>query len=155
WPRCGVYFFYEDGEVRADGSGRVVRGGTHALTATSRATLWGRLRQHRGNLAGQHPLGGDHRASGFRPHLGAALIRRDQLPDALLSSWLDRHRPREERAEQEDEIELLVSRHIGVMPFLWLSVPSRADRAYVERNSIALLSCLTGCQDSPSQDWLG
>ena len=33
WPRHGVYFFNEDGEARANGSGRVVRVGTHALTA--------------------------------------------------------------------------------------------------------------------------
>lgn len=39
WPRQGVYFFFEPGEVRADGSDRVVRVGTHALTATSQATL--------------------------------------------------------------------------------------------------------------------
>lgn len=36
WPRHGVYFFFEDGEQRADGSRRVVRVGTHALTPTSR-----------------------------------------------------------------------------------------------------------------------
>jgi hypothetical protein len=29
------------------------------------------------------------------------------------------------------------------------------DRAYLERNSIALLSCLTGCPDAPSPEWLG
>ena len=75
WPRRGVYFFYEDGQVRSDGSGRVVRVGTHALTAVSRTTLWGRLRQHRGNLH-RRPLGGNHRASVFRPACGAALIRR-------------------------------------------------------------------------------
>ena len=41
------------------------------------------------------------------------------------------------------------------MPFLWLRVPDRADRGYIERNSIALLSCLADCQDSPSAGWLG
>ena len=40
WPRHGVYFFYEPGEVRVDGRDRVVRVGTHALTATSRTALW-------------------------------------------------------------------------------------------------------------------
>ncbi len=38
WPGQGVYFFFEPGEVRADGRDRVVRVGTHALTATSQAT---------------------------------------------------------------------------------------------------------------------
>ena len=41
------------------------------------------------------------------------------------------------------------------MPFLWLSVPARADRGSVERNSIALTSCLANGQDPPSSGWLG
>jgi hypothetical protein len=84
WPRQGVYFFFEPGEVRADGSDRVVRVGTHALTATSQATLWGRLRQHRGHVAGLYPGAGSHRASVFRRHAGAALIRRD---NRAAQSW--------------------------------------------------------------------
>jgi hypothetical protein len=67
-----VYFFFEDGEVRADGGLRLVRVGTHALTATSKATLWGRLRQNRGQVGGRSPGGGNHRGSVFRRHVGAA-----------------------------------------------------------------------------------
>src|SRR4030081_2253180 len=48
WPPYGVYFFFEPGQTHADDTSRVVRVGTHALTATSQATLWDRLRQHRG-----------------------------------------------------------------------------------------------------------
>jgi hypothetical protein len=155
WPWHGVYFFYEPGEVRADGGDRVVRVGTHALTATSQATLWGRLRQHRGHVGGRQPGGGNHRGSVFRRHVGAALIRREKLPGELLDSWLDRHGPRPGWAAQEAHIELAVSRHIGVMPFLWLSVPDAADRGYVERNSIALTSCLAEGLDPPSARWLG
>lgn len=154
-PPQGIYFFCEDGENRIDGSLRVVRVGTHALTATSKATLWSRLSQHRGQLAGRNPDGGNHRASIFRRHVGAALIRRDGLPDELLRSWLDRHRPPAQRAAQEADIELKVSHHIRAMPFLWLSVPGRADRGYLESNSIALLSCLGGGPDLPGPDWLG
>ena len=154
-PPQGLYFFYENDENRANGSGRVVRVGTHALTQTSKATLWGRLRQHRGHLTGSDPGSGDHRASVFRRHVGAALIRRDGPQNDLLASWLDRHRPPGERASQEAGIEREASRHIGAMPFLWLSVPGRADRGYLESNSIALISCLTGGPDQLSASWLG
>jgi hypothetical protein len=122
WPRRGVYFFYEDGELRADGSPRVVRVGTHALTATSGTTLWDRLRQHRGRLGGRNPGGGNHRASIFRGHVGTALIEVRQWPDGLLEAWNGRHRfPA--WAALEDQVELQVSRYIGAMPFLWLAVP--------------------------------
>jgi hypothetical protein len=155
FPRHGVYFFYEPGEVRADGSDRIVRVGTHALTATSQATLWGRLRQHRGHLGGSHPGGGNHRASVFRRHVGAAQIRRQNLSGELLGSWLDRHGPRPGWETQETQVELEVSDHIRAMPFLWLSVPDAADRSYVEANCIALASRLAEGQDSPSPAWLG
>jgi hypothetical protein len=155
WPRQGVYFFFEDGEIRAEGSDRVVRVGTHALTATSRTTLWHRLRQHRGHLAGRHPGGGDRHTSIFRWHVGSALIQRGNWPQGLLDSWRDHHGPRPEWDDQEAQIELLVSGHIRAMPLLWLSVTDRADRAYIERNSIALLSRKTGGVDPPSVGWLG
>ena len=155
WPRQGVYFFFEDGEVRANGEGRVVRVGTHALIAAGRATLWGRLRQHRGQVAGRNPGGGNHRGSVFRRHVGAALIQRDHGPGELLDSWLDRRRPIGERAALESQIERAVSHHIGVMPFLWLAVPDREDRASIERNSIALLSDPAASADPAGTSWLG
>jgi hypothetical protein len=34
---------------------------------------------------------------------------------------------------------MAVSRHIGAMPVLWLTVPDPATRADVEQNSIALI----------------
>ena len=106
-------------------------------------------------LTGRNPGGGNHRASVFRRYVGAALIRRDNPPGDLLSSWLDRHRPPGQRASQETSIERAVSSRIGAMPFLWLNVPARADRGSLESNSIALLSCLTGSPDLPSTNWLG
>jgi hypothetical protein len=154
WPRHGVYFFFEDGEIRADGRLRVVRIGTHALIPTSRSTLWNRLSQHRGHVSGRSHGSGNHRASVFRRHIGSALIKRGNWPDGLLPSWRDRQHPGQ-WADHEDEVEHAVSRFIGAMPFLWLSVPEREDRRYIERNSIGLLSCLAGGQDSPSAGWLG
>ena len=154
WPSHGVYFFYEPGELRADGSPRVVRVGTHALQQTSRATLWKRLSQHRGNEAG----GGNHRGSIFRKHVGSALIKRAGLSGAVLESWLGK-RENPAVADEEARVEQLVSAHIRQMPFLWLKVPTSSDgtslRGYVERNCIALLSDAALDVDSPSSSWLG
>ena len=76
WPRRGVYFFHELGENRSDtGDGpRVVRVGTHALTAGSGTKLWTRLSQHKGS---PKTGGGNHRGSIFRLIVGAALINRE------------------------------------------------------------------------------
>jgi hypothetical protein len=82
WPRRGVYFFFEPGEVRA-GSGhgqRLVRVGTHALGVGARSTLHQRLRQHAGKSSG---FGGNHRRSIFRLLVGEALIARG-LPGVSL-----------------------------------------------------------------------
>ena len=151
WPRRGVYFFYENGEVRSGlgGGRRVVRVGTHAVTSASRTTLWNRLSQHRGPARSG---GGNHRGSIFRLLVGTALARRGDLP--LSPSWsvasdlgAAARRLGVDRAEvkrAEAGLEALVSRTIGAMPFLWLNVGDSpgpgSQRALIERNTIALLS---------------
>ena len=161
WPQRAVYFFFEDGETHSGSrtGGRVVHVGTHALTNSSRATLWRRLSQHRGSARSE---GGNHRGSIYRRLVGAALARRGDLP--LPRSWGNRgHLPAVDRAARkrgEADLEALVSRTIGAMPFLWLSVgdPAGPDtqRAIVKRNAIALLSSyVEPGSDSPSPGWLG
>lgn len=167
WPRRGIYFFFEDGEYRREsGRGlRVVRVGTHALTAGSKSTLWGRLSQHRGHAAGG---GGNHRGSIFRLLVGAA--RKSFLGTTEPESWGIGADPgqaavrlgwsREEVKRQEAELESAVSQVIGQMPFLWLDVddqPGPASlRGVVERNAIALLSNQKKAPlDPPSSTWLG
>lgn len=128
WPRRGVYFFFEPGEERS-GSGagpRLVRVGTHAITAQSRSKLWTRLSQHRGTARG----GGNHRGSVFREIVGAALARRGDLP--LPRSWgVGSSRgeaakklglTRDEVKAAEAELELRVSHYVGALPFLWVDV---------------------------------
>lgn len=154
WPTQGVYFFYEDGETRANGGPRVVRVGTHALTATSRTTLWKRLAQHRGRVGGSRAGGGNHRASIFRHHVGTALLAVGDWPDDLAHSWRDRQADRFARLA-EYPLERAVSEYIGAMPLLWLPVFDRGLRASVERNSIALLSSRAGGIDQPTDGWLG
>ena len=87
WPRRGVYFFFEQGEHRADGAApRVVRVGTHALRASS-STLWGRLSQHKGTVGGRRPGGGNHRGSIFRNHIGEALAATGEFPGDVTAQW--------------------------------------------------------------------
>ncbi len=183
WPRWGVYFFFEPGETRygsgpvsdsslnsgscpsADCRGRVVRVGTHGLTAGSKSVLWGRLSQHRGDARSGR---GNHRGSIFRLLVGIALAQRNGLP--LPPSWgVGNSRgaaagrlglsPANIK-DTEESLERLVSRYIGQMPFLWLDVPDEpgpgSRRGLIERNAIALLSSFkTPAVDRPSTNWLG
>lgn len=167
WPTRGVYFFFEPGEHRTDsGSGpRVVRVGTHALTASSKSTLWGRLSQHRGT--GKR-AGGNHRGSIFRLLVGEALKSRARQSHP--PSWGVGGDPgkaatqfgctREEVKVHEQELEASVSRYIGAMPFLWVPIDDApgpdSKRGLIERNSIALLSNWEKAPlDPPSASWLG
>ena len=156
WPARGIYFFREQGENRSDsGSGpRVVRVGTHALNAGSGTKLWGRLSQHRGTASSG---GGNHRGSIFRLIVGKSLMSRD---DIACSTWGQGNSASREIREGERGLEQVVSREIGVMPFLWLDIgdePSRSSlRGLIERNSIALLSnSHKEPLDPSSKDWLG
>jgi hypothetical protein len=155
WPAYGVYFFFEDGETRAGTDvPRVVRVGTHALTATSRTTLWHRLAQHRGHIGGTNPGGGNHRGSVFRQHVGTALLATGVWPPEVQQSW---RQPKVDNTQREAErpLELAVTAHIAAMPMLALSVPNRGDRGFIEANAIALLSQRAGGVDPPSPRWLG
>jgi len=166
WPDRGLYFFFETSETRHEsGSGpRVVRVGTHALSAGSRSTLRQRLGQHRGQASG----GGNHRGSIFRLLVGQALMARGSIERC--ASWgikgdagkasaalkLDRT----DLAIAEAPVEQAVTNYICAMPFLWIDVgdePGPASlRGFIERNSIALLSNQgRGLLDPPSRNWLG
>ena len=157
WPDRGVYFFMEPGETRScSGRGhRIVRVGTHALTARSKSTLWKRLSQHRGPA---RTGGGNHRGSVFRLIVGTALIERDGFH---CSSWDDgRGDALREIKYLEQPLERAVSQVIGGMPFLWISIGDkpgpRSLRGYIERNVIALLSNYGKAPiDPPSDTWLG
>ena len=159
WPKRGVYFFMEPGEIRtASGAGpRVVRVGTHALATGQRSTLWNRLYQHRGPMRSG---AGNHRGSIFRDLVGRALINRDALnyPD-----WRKRDRrgsATREIRESERSLERTVSKIIGDMYVLWLDVGDEPGpdnrRGHIERNAIALLSNYHKPPiDPPSPTWLG
>ena len=160
WPKRGVYFFFEDGELRADGTTpRVVRVGTHGLRK-SNATLWSRLSQHRGTVGGSMPGGGNHRGSIFRLHVGTALLASGHWSDSIRHSWAVGSNAPSDVRRGEYPLELAVSQHIGAMPFLWLEVDdppsSMSDRGVIEAGSIALLSASRRQEiDAASTGWLG
>jgi len=161
WPERGVYFFFENGENRAEsGTGlRVVRVGTHALKSGSSTTLWHRLKQHRGN---EYNNGGNHRGSVFRHHVGMALANFYSWPDDIVRTWPRGSSATREIRDKEHPFEVEVSKTISRMPFLWLAVEDEAGptslRGFIERNVIALLSNYsagTNPIDPPSSMWLG
>lgn len=135
--------------MRSDGTTpRVVRVGTHGLKEGSRSTLYGRLTQHRGTSSG----GGNHRGSVFRLHVGKALINRGLFD---CPTWAKGSTASREVTLAERELEQAVSRYIGEMRIVLLSIPDEpgpaSRRAYVERNAIGLLAG----KEAPSENWLG
>ncbi|MBI5696706.1 MAG: hypothetical protein HZC51_13420 [Nitrospirae bacterium] len=160
WPDKGVYFFFENGELRnQSGNGpRVVRVGTHAVSEGSRTTLWNRLSNHRGTAKSG---GGNHRGSVFRLLIGASLSNKH--PHLQCALWGDKQSAPKEVRVSEHGLECAVSKHIGSMPFLWLEVDDASApdsmRSYIERNSIALLSNFGKANnetiDPASKGWLG
>jgi len=156
WPQRGVYFFMEEDEYRThSGSGlRIVRVGTHALTGTSKTTLWKRLSQHKGQARSG---GGNHRGSIFRLLVGSTLVNSGTLS---CPTWGVKNSAPADVRQSEEAIERDVSRIIRAMPFLWLAAGDdpgpQSIRGYVERNSIALLSNLGKPPlDPPSENWRG
>lgn len=167
WSGRGVYFFFEEGQTRShSGEGlRIVRVGTHAIDKpTSKSTLWGRLRSHRGNA---NNGGGNHRGSIFRLLVGQALYSQRGMNSNTWGRGSDLKKaasitgissPQIEISESPMEID--VCRKIGAMQFLWLKVDDapgpKSDRAYLESNSIALLSNYQRDGIDPiAQGWLG
>lgn len=161
WPRQGVYFFFEAGETReSSGELRVVRVGTHAVSANSRTTLWDRLRAHRGSLRGKYAGGGNHRGSIFRLHVGTALLNCFEYPTEIRKTWGIGSSASTEVKMNEFELEKAVSLRIGSLPFLWLKVEDAAGptsmRRSIERNSIGLLSNTNKVPIDPaSANWIG
>lgn len=157
-PSRGVYFFREPGEIWSSGVPRVVRVGTHAVSAGSKSTLHSRLKAHLGSKSGM----GNHRGSIFRLHVGNALLSK---ANQNIATWgKGSVAPLELKASSEVQaieasLEKKVSAHIGEMSVLWVDVPdepsSTSVRAFIERNAIALLSNRHSRSDAGDDTWLG
>ncbi len=152
-PEKGVYYFFEPSETRSGSDElRVTRVGTHAVSGGSKSTLRTRLRTHAGTAA----LSGNHRASIFRLHVGAAL---QSSISAASPTWGVGSSADQITRFAESSIEKLVSQSLREMRVVLVDVSDTAsahsDRAFIERNSIGLLSSVGRDIDSPSVDWLG
>src|SRR5262249_48320681 len=126
-----------------------------ALIKSSRTSLWHRLSQHRGVRSSG---GGNHRGSIFRLHVGTALS--SARPVLRCGSWAQGSTASGTVRRMEQTLEWAVSKAIGMMPFVWIAIGDAAgpksERAYIERNSIALLSnWRKPLLDPPSANWLG
>lgn len=167
WKKCkrGIYFFFDENEKRFDSDNlRVVRVGTHAIKRSiGESTLWGRLKQHKGN---DENMGGNHRGSIFRILVGQAMINRDDLN---CPTWGHGNTAKGETRIGEGGydgggLEGEVSKYIRNLPFIFLRVDPESDnkeylancndRKYLEKNIIGLLSDREN-PDEPSDNWLG
>lgn len=160
WPERGVYFFFASDETRdSTDQLRLTRIGTHAVSSGSGTSLWSRLRTHRGANSGTYEGGGNHRGSVFRKRVGEAMIERNGIHNEY-PHWGEGSSAGRERRLAELEHERRVSEYIRELPFLWVDVddePSpQSDRAYIERNAIALVSNYQKHSFDPRSDgWLG
>lgn len=154
WPERGVYFIVDFNErsIISNNCPRIVRIGTHAVSLGSKTTLWHRLKTHKGTNNGS----GNHRGSIFRLHVGNAIIQKEKL---ICNTWGIGQSASKETREQEQTIEHLVSDYIGQLGIIVLDVDGLSSatnqRAFIEKNSIALISSLNSSFNFSSVDWLG
>jgi hypothetical protein len=155
-PDQGVYFFFDPTEETRFSTqlGRLVRVGTHAVSAGSRATLRDRLRAHLGTSDGY----GNHRSSVFRLHVGEAIIRRDGIRKRF-PEWGNGQSSSASVRERERPLERKVSDVISKLHVANVKVADRAAkmsaRSALERLTIALFTENYQPVDPPGPQWLG
>ncbi|HEY5063282.1 MAG TPA: hypothetical protein VIJ04_00425 [Xanthobacteraceae bacterium] len=155
-PKQGVYFFFDDSE-RTEFSNavpRLVRVGTHGVSAGSTATLRNRLRTHLGTKLGA----GNHRASVFRLHIGRAIIERDRI-QVQYPHWGKGQSAPKEVTDKETPLEHQVSEYIGKLRVLFIPVMDSAGtnsmRATIERQFISMFTENLCPIEEISPSWLG
>ncbi|MCA0401557.1 MAG: hypothetical protein LCH38_12160 [Proteobacteria bacterium] len=154
-PKRGVYLFLDPDEPNLRRRGpRVVRIGTHAVSAGSQASLRGRLRNH----LGPSNAIGNHRGSIFRLHVGRAMLEAG-AGHASLPSWGDGQDAKTDIKALEQAHELEVSNYLQRLELVLFDVddpPSKDSlRARIEAQLIALFSDGLKVLDRPSSAWLG
>ncbi|MGM4929722.1 DUF6884 domain-containing protein [Tardiphaga sp. 619_E2_N8_5] len=155
-PTHGVYFFFDETETTRFSNiiPRLVRVGTHGVSAGSTATLRNRLRTHFGTRAGQ----GNHRASVFRLHVGRAIIERENLQEQF-PNWGKGQSANRDITDRESPLEMRVSQYIGNLRVLAIPVLDSAGkssmRATIERQFIAMFTEHLCALEPADPNWLG
>jgi hypothetical protein len=154
-PMRGVYIFLDPAELNfRKEAPRVVRIGTHAVSAGSQASLRGRLRSHLGPANEV----GNHRGSIFRLHVGRAMLESGP-GHASLASWGQGQDAGPEIKALEQAHEIMVSRYLRQLEVVLLAIddePSKDSmRARIEMQLIALFSDTMRPIDRPTSEWLG
>jgi len=175
WPVWGIYFFLEEGELRSEtklaasrsnaktNNHRITSVRRHNIGRGSNDTLWSRLQ---GNYSEESETSlGNHRKAVLRKHVGAALIRRNQLTCPTWGEEKINESDAERIRRAEQPMELYVDIFLGEVEVLWLAVndidvPSNHNPETfcdkIKQHSIALLSNFAKPPlDAPSPEWLG
>lgn len=153
-PLKGLYLFFDDKEYRPfpQNFPRICRIGTHGVSKGSKATLWQRIKNHKGNL----DKTGNHRGSIFRLHIGTSIINKHKI---ICPTWGKGQISDKIIENAERKIEIQVSDYISALKILCIDIRDEAsknsDRAYLEMNLIALLTNKTNPVDYPNTEWLG
>ncbi|MFP3040256.1 hypothetical protein LQZ19_00390 [Treponema primitia] len=155
WPEKGVYFIldFDETDKYTGFCPRIVRIGTHQIRKNSKVTLWERLKQHKGTDEGY----GNHRASSFRKDVGIAIIE-DQK--SKCDTWKGKKNPKnDELKNKETAIEKKVSDYVAKLGIVVISIndesSKESDRAFIEKNTIALIAEANRKFDTISEKWLG
>jgi hypothetical protein len=162
-PECGVYFFYEDGEVWGHGGDklRIVRVGTH-----KGGSLRNRIAEHyllggyecRMYFDENKPKPSDR--SIFRKNIGMALLNRDG--DSYLKIWRKKFVERKIREqcrfmrdiEKEKKLEEEITKIIREkFSFRFIILDDQMERMRLEGALIGTLASCKLCR--PSENWLG
>lgn len=139
-PKNGIYFWFEQGEIRQGGIQRVTRVGTHEVSDR----LHARIKEH---------YGLNREGSAFRKHLGGALMGQGKEPDSEIEEWYKARKSCRFNDPKFRNYEAQVTTQAKHGSYRVLKVIDSEERLQLEEKLIALFSHCKHCR--PSKNWLG
>jgi hypothetical protein len=139
-PKNGVYFWYEEGEIRVHERLRVTRVGINEKPSR----LHERIKQHFGN---------NREGSAFRKHLGGSLMGRNGESASEIKEWYKARKSPRFNDPKFRYYESLVTNQAQFGCYRVLKVDDDSERMILEEKLIALFSKCNHCR--PSTAWLG